>query len=107
LYARCVVPSFIFAILASGSVSDFQSALLVVLPSRFLSNRRVSSFEGVASGPTTPASRINRTTYADQSSPVSFRTMLFIAAFASSVVLSTPTVFPAINAFASAIPSTN
>jgi len=35
------------------------------------------------------------------------RTMLFVAASASSVVLSTPTVLPAISFFAAAIPRTN
>ena len=41
-----------------------------------------------------PLPRIRRWTYSCQSSPVSRRTMLFIAASASRVVASTPTVLP-------------
>ena len=51
---------------------------------RFLSKRRISSSVG-SSLSRTPSSRINRLTYSFQSSPVSRRTMLFIAAFASSM----------------------
>jgi hypothetical protein len=50
---------------------------------------------------------IRPTTYARQSSPVSVRTMLFIAALASRVVESTPTVFPLRRPFSSASFKTN
>ena len=90
LWARCVRPSFIFAIFASGSCGDFHSLFDVFLFFRDRSNRARSARVGVS----TPDASANRRMNASWDSPVSRRSMLRIAAFASSVVASMPTVFP-------------
>ena len=87
-------PSFIFVIRLSGSVSLCHSWFETFLSFRWRSNRAISSAVGSSPGSIWPASCIRRRTYSCQSSPVSRRTMLFIAASASSVVASTPTVLP-------------
>ncbi len=78
----------IFAIFASGS-GDVHSSFDVFRPFRERSKRANSARVGVAM----PASASPRTN-ASYESPVSRRSMLRIAAFASSVVASTPIVFP-------------
>ena len=90
LWAKCVRPSFIFVIFASGSWGDRQSLFDVFLPFRDRSKRANSTRVGVA----IPEASANRRTNASYDSPVSRRSMLRIAALASSVVASTPTVFP-------------
>ena len=83
-------PSFIFAIFASGSCGDFHSLFDVFLFFRDRSNHANSARVGVS----IPEASANRRTNASYDSPVSRRSMLRIAAFASSVVASMPTVFP-------------
>ena len=90
LWAKCVRPSFIFAIFASGSCGDFHSLFDVFLFFRERSNRASSARVGVS----TPDASANRRMNASWDSPVSRRSILRIAAFASSVVASMPTVFP-------------
>ncbi len=88
------MPSFIFVMRLSGSVGLSQSSFDTFFPVRALSKRLISSIVGFSSGPMAPLSRIRPVTYSCQFSPVSRRTMLFIAAFASSGVESTPIVLP-------------
>jgi hypothetical protein len=92
LCARCVLPSFIFVIFASGSLGFVQSSLFP-LPWRSRSSLARSSRVGVLI-PDSLASRSRNSWYF---SPVSRRTMLRSAALASSVVASIPTVSPLTN----------
>ena len=89
LCARCVRPSFIFVIFASGSDGFCQSVFDVRFFRRRSSRARASRV-GVLI-PDSVASRVRNSWYV---SPVSRRTMLRIAALASSVVASTATVWP-------------
>ena len=84
LWVRCVRPSFIFAIFASGSCRDCHSLFDVFLSFRDRSKPANSARVGVA----------NPDAFANRRTPVSRRSMLRIAAFASNVVASLPTVFP-------------
>jgi hypothetical protein len=85
--ARCVRPSFVFVIFASGSCGLVQSSFDPFF-FRVRSNRASSARVGVAM-PDASASRGSHGSYA---SPVSRRTMLRIAGLASSVVASIPIV---------------
>src|SRR5260221_5431470 len=87
LGGRCVQPSFIFVTFASGSEGLVQS-LFEVLRRRRRSSRASAARDGVLI-PESLARRIRNFSYF---SPVSRLTMLLIAAFASHVVASTPTV---------------
>ena len=87
--AKCVRPSFIFVIFASGSWGCVQSSLDPFF-FRDRSKRASSARVGVAM-PEAAASRVSHASYA---SPVSRRTMLRMAALASSVVASMPIVCP-------------
>jgi len=98
LYARCVVPSFIRAIFASGSTGDSQSAFDHVLSFRSRSKRCTSA----AVGSSTPSAFNSVFRYSRYGCCESFRTIDRIAAFASSVVESTPTAFGSVNSFFSA-----
>ena len=89
VWARCVRPSFIFVIFASGSCGFVQSSFDPFFL-RVRSKRASSARVGVAM-PEASASRVNHASYP---SPVSRRTMLRIAALASSVVASIPIVYP-------------
>ncbi len=86
-----MLPSFIFAIFASGSCGCSQSALLALF-FRFLSTFANSSRVGV-SMPLSFASLVRNSWYV---SLVSRRTIERMAALASSVVASTPRVLPLI-----------
>ena len=100
-------PSFSCVMRLSGSVGETHSSFETFLFFRFWSKRRTSSSVGSCSGSIAPSSRISRVTYCFQSSPVSRRTMLFMAALASKSVLSTPTVLPESSFLSAAIESTN
>jgi hypothetical protein len=89
LWAKCVRPSFIFVIFASGSAGLFHSSFEPFF-FRSRSNRASACREGVRI-PDAFASRFKNSWYV---SPVSRRTMLRIAAFASSVVASIAIVLP-------------
>jgi hypothetical protein len=67
----------------------------------------ISSIVGFSSSSMTPSARISPVTYSCQSSSVSRRTMLFIAAFASSVVESTPSALPSSSFFSRASVNTH
>src|ERR1039458_6209338 len=89
LWARCVLPSFIFAMRESGSAGLFQS-LFEVFFLRLRSSRANCSGVGFSMPPAL-ASPVRYSTYF---APVSRRTIERMAAFASSVVASMPTVRP-------------
>src|ERR1044071_3774607 len=102
LYAKCVRPSFILAIRLSGSVGLCHCSLETFLSLRPRSIRRRSSSVGLA----IPSARAKPRRYSFQSAPLSLRTMLVIAALASSVVASMPTVLPRNRPFCSSRAST-
>ena len=102
LYAKCVRPSFILAIRLSGSVRLCHCSFETFLSLRPRSNRRRSSSVGF----TIPSACANVRRYSFQSAPLSLRTMLFIAALASRVVASMPTVLPRNKPFCSSKTST-
>jgi hypothetical protein len=74
----------------SGSLDDFQSAFETLLSLRWRSIRRRSSAVGFL----IPAGFAKRVRFLVQLAPVSRRTIDFIAALASSMVESTPSVLP-------------
>ena len=104
LVRRWVRPSFIFPMRLSGSVGDIHSSFDTRLSFRLRSKRRSSSSVGFST-PSCSCSRRRR--YSFQSSPVSRRTIDFMAALASSVVESTATVLPLISPFSAANFSTH
>ena len=89
LYAMWVEPSFILAMRASGSVALFHSWFDPFF-FRFRSIRARSSLLGVA----IPLLWANSVRNASYRCPLSHRTIERIAALASSVVASTPTILP-------------
>ena len=91
LCAKCVRPSFILVIFASGrrALPFLVRALLLAAP--------IQPRQGCRVGVRIPAALASRVRYCSYASPVSRRTMLRIAAFASSVVPSTTTVLPFTN----------
>ena len=89
LCAKRVRPSFIFVIRASGSCGCFQS-LFDPFPGRLRSSFARSARVGVS----IPEDRASCSSHASYSVSSSRRTIARSAAFASSVVESTPTVLP-------------
>ena len=90
LCAKCVVPSFIFATRASGSVGDSHSWLDSVLPFRLRSNAANSANVGVG----TPEATASPSTNSRYACLLSLRCKVRNAAFANSIVASTATVRP-------------